>query len=207
MPTTCPSWPSLNRRDLTLPSTFPLQFADGGFYVKSKLETVARDILNSQYAKDEERKKAEAEAPPAALKDDDVMYLVCSRFLQQHQPAFGLGHYRLWIHLILTDVWPSSLDERARDPSLKGRGCPQVNRRRRSRCSKGAYRPARHWIIMRALTSDVERGEGSEGVTGCLAERRDANVFGARKAKAADHRPAVVPTLANYRHNLVRICS
>lgn len=54
------------------------QFADGGFYVKSKLETVARDILNDQFAKDEAGKKESGEAAEklAPLSEDDIKYLV-----------------------------------------------------------------------------------------------------------------------------------
>jgi hypothetical protein len=91
MPRPCCPVPAspLTMRDrpdaLSVSTATPSQFADGGFYVKSKLETVARVILNDQYAKDEERKKAEAEAPPAAQKEDDVKYLVRLGFSDRRQ--------------------------------------------------------------------------------------------------------------------------
>lgn len=48
-----------------------------GFYIKNKLETVARDILNGQFAKDEELKKADAEAKEKlSLKEEGIKYLV-----------------------------------------------------------------------------------------------------------------------------------
>lgn len=54
------------------------QFADGGYYIKNKLDTLARDLLNAEYAKSEAGKKTKQEEGNGSGKVDDthVQFLV-----------------------------------------------------------------------------------------------------------------------------------
>ena len=55
-----------------------LQFADGGYYIKSLLDTTAREILNAEFKKQAELESAKAEEKKVEVKEEDVKVVVSS---------------------------------------------------------------------------------------------------------------------------------
>ncbi|CED83670.1 hypothetical protein [Phaffia rhodozyma] len=52
------------------------EFADGGNYIKNKLDSAARELLNAEYAKQESAKKEKAAGSAVAVDEKDVAFIV-----------------------------------------------------------------------------------------------------------------------------------
>jgi len=60
----------------SFPSFSSSQFADGGYYIKSLLDTTAREILNAEFKKQSDLESAKAEEKKVEVKEEDVKVVV-----------------------------------------------------------------------------------------------------------------------------------